>query len=86
MLWRRAAHEAGAQVTTWWRARSALATPHGVAASMFALRLADARSRVMAQTGHADVFIATAAVADWRPAQVAKEKIKKRARRQHAKL
>jgi phosphopantothenoylcysteine decarboxylase/phosphopantothenate--cysteine ligase len=32
---------------------------------------------VLAQAGQADVFIAKAAVADWRPAQVAGEKIKK---------
>jgi len=32
---------------------------------------------VMAQVDSADVFIATAAVADWRPAQAAGEKIKK---------
>jgi len=70
-----AAHQAGAQVTL-VAGPVALATPHGV-------RRIDVRSAlemhaaVLAQTGHADVFIATAAVADWRPAQVAKEKIKK---------
>ena len=35
------------------------------------------QAAVLAQAGQADVFIATAAVADWRPAQVAVEKIKK---------
>ena len=70
-----AAHQAGAQVTL-VAGPVALATPHGV-------RRIDVRSAlemhaaVLAQTGHADVFIATAAVADWRPAQVATEKIKK---------
>jgi phosphopantothenoylcysteine decarboxylase/phosphopantothenate--cysteine ligase len=70
-----AAHQAGAKVTL-VAGPVALATPHGV-------RRIDVRSAlemhaaVLAQTGHADVFIATAAVADWRPAQVAKEKIKK---------
>jgi phosphopantothenoylcysteine decarboxylase/phosphopantothenate--cysteine ligase len=70
-----AAQQAGAQVTL-VAGPVALATPHGV-------RRIDVRSAlemhaaVLAQTGHADVFIATAAVADWRPAQVATEKIKK---------
>ena len=70
-----AAHQAGAKVTL-VAGPVALATPHGV-------RRIDVRSAlemhaaVLAQTGHADVFIATAAVADWRPAQVATEKIKK---------
>ena len=70
-----AAQQAGAQVTL-VAGPVALATPHGV-------RRIDVRSAlemhaaVLAQTGHADVFIATAALADWRPAQVATEKIKK---------
>jgi phosphopantothenoylcysteine decarboxylase/phosphopantothenate--cysteine ligase len=70
-----AAQQAGAQVTL-VAGPVALATPHGV-------RRIDVRSAlemhaaVLAQTGHADVFIATAAVADWRPAHVATEKIKK---------
>ena len=70
-----AAHEAGAQVTL-VAGPVALATPHGV-------RRIDVRSAiemhaaVLAQAGQADVFIAAAAVADWRPAQVATEKIKK---------
>ena len=71
----RAAHEAGAQVTL-VAGPVALPTPHGV-------RRIDVRSAiemhaaVLAQAAHADVFIATAAVADWRPAQVAADKIKK---------
>ena len=70
-----AAQQAGAQVTL-VAGPVALATPHGV-------RRIDVRSAiemhaaVLAQAGQADVFIATAAVADWRPAQVATEKIKK---------
>ena len=70
-----AAQQAGAQVTL-VAGPVALATPHGV-------RRIDVRSAiemhaaVLAQAGQVDVFIATAAVADWRPAQVATEKIKK---------
>jgi phosphopantothenoylcysteine decarboxylase/phosphopantothenate--cysteine ligase len=37
----------------------------------------DMHAAVMAQLPQADVFIATAAVADWRPAQAATQKIKK---------
>ena len=71
----RAAHEAGAEVQV-VAGPVSLNTPYGV-------RRNDVRSAlqmhaaVMAQVEHADVFIATAAVADWRPAQVAGEKIKK---------
>ena len=71
----RAAHEAGAEVQV-VAGPVSLSTPYGV-------RRNDVRSAlqmhaaVMAQVEHADVFIATAAVADWRPAQVAGEKIKK---------
>ena len=71
----RAAHEAGAEV-------------HGVAGPVslttpFGVERTDVRSAlqmhaaVMAHVERADVFIATAAVADWRPAEVAGEKIKK---------
>ena len=71
----RAAHEAGAQVTL-VAGPVALATPLGV--RRFDVRSAlDMHAAVLAQAGLADVFIATAAVADWRPAQVATEKIKK---------
>ena len=70
-----AAHQAGAQVTL-VAGPVALATPHGVRRIDVRSAL-DMHAAVLAQTGHADVFIATAAVADWRPAQVAKEKIKK---------
>jgi phosphopantothenoylcysteine decarboxylase/phosphopantothenate--cysteine ligase len=70
-----AAHEAGAQVTL-VAGPVALATPHGVRRIDVRSAL-DMQAAVMAQAGQADVFIATAAVADWRPAQVATEKIKK---------
>ena len=70
-----AAHEAGAQVTL-VAGPVALATPHGVRRIDVRSAL-DMQAAVLAQAGQADVFIATAAVADWRPAQVATEKIKK---------
>ena len=71
----RAAHEAGARVTL-IAGPVALATPRGVdrvnvrsAQEMYAATLA--------QVGAATVFIATAAVADWRPVNPAEHKIKK---------
>ena len=71
----RAAHEAGARVTL-IAGTVALATPRGVdrvnvrsAQEMYAATLA--------QVGAATVFIATAAVADWRPVNPAEHKIKK---------
>jgi len=70
-----AAHQAGAQVTL-VAGPVALATPHGVRRINVRSAL-DMHAAVLAQAGQADVFIATAAVADWRPAQVAVEKIKK---------
>lgn len=70
-----AAQQAGAQVTL-VAGPVALATPHGVRRIDVRSAL-DMQTAVMAQAGQADVFIATAAVADWRPAQVATEKIKK---------
>ncbi|MFZ3220207.1 MAG: bifunctional phosphopantothenoylcysteine decarboxylase/phosphopantothenate--cysteine ligase CoaBC [Rhodoferax sp.] len=71
----RAAHEAGAQVTL-VAGPVSLPTPRGV-------RRVDVKSASdmlaacvdVAQT--ASIFIATAAVADWRPAQLADQKIKK---------
>ncbi|MBN8743382.1 MAG: bifunctional phosphopantothenoylcysteine decarboxylase/phosphopantothenate--cysteine ligase CoaBC [Thiomonas arsenitoxydans] len=72
----RAAREAGARVVL-VSGPTALPAPHGVqrvdvtsAQEMF--------DAVMAQVGAAQVFIATAAVADWRPAQVQAQKQKKR--------
>ncbi len=71
----RAAREAGAQVVL-VAGPVSLPTPRGV-------RRVDVRSAlqmqaaVQAQVSQADVFVATAAVADWRPAQASDEKIKK---------
>ncbi len=71
----RAAHEAGAEVTL-VAGPVHLATPRGV-------RRIDVKSAqnmhqaVMAQAPIATIFIATAAVADWRPASAAEQKIKK---------
>ena len=71
----RAAREAGAQVTL-VAGPVALPTPRGVT------RL-DVRSgrqmhaATLAEAQHADMFVATAAVADWRPAEAAAQKIKK---------
>lgn len=71
----RAAQEAGAQVTL-VSGPVALTTPEGVTR-------VDVRSAqqmhdlVLRHAEHADIFIATAAVADYRPKQTATEKIKK---------
>lgn len=71
----RAAREAGAEVTL-VAGPVHLATPRGV-------RRLDVRSAremqqaVDAQAASATVFVATAAVADWRPANAAEQKIKK---------
>jgi phosphopantothenoylcysteine decarboxylase/phosphopantothenate--cysteine ligase len=71
----RAAHEAGAEVTL-VAGPVSLPTPRGVTRVdvMSADQMAQA---VMAHVDQASVFIATAAVADWRPAAPATEKIKK---------
>ena len=71
----RAAHEAGAQVLL-VAGPVSLATPYGVSRTDVRSAL-DMHDAVLAQAGTADIFIATAAVADWRVAQVAGEKIKK---------
>ena len=70
-----AAHQAGAIVTL-VAGPVALATPYGVKRMdvRSALEMHDAVKSKLEQT---DVFIATAAVADWRPAHAALEKIKK---------
>ena len=71
----RAAREAGALVTL-VAGPVSLPTPRGV--SRMDVRSArDMLSAVESQVGEAEVFIATAAVADWRPAKSANEKIKK---------
>ena len=71
----RAAREAGADVTL-VAGPVALATPRGVARIdvKSARQMLDA---TQAHAGAADVFVATAAVADWRPATESGEKIKK---------
>ncbi len=71
----RAAHEAGAQVRL-VAGPVALPTPHGVQRTDVRSAL-DMQAAVQSLVTQADVFIATAAVADWRPAQIATEKIKK---------
>jgi phosphopantothenoylcysteine decarboxylase/phosphopantothenate--cysteine ligase len=71
----RAAHEAGASVQL-VAGPVNLSTPYGVARTDVRSAL-DMHAAVMAQADRADIFIATAAVADWRPAQAAAEKIKK---------
>jgi len=70
-----AAWEAGAQVTL-IAGPVTLPTPRGVRRLdvTIALQMRDAAE---AEALQADVFIATAAVADWRPAQAADQKIKK---------
>ena len=73
----RAAHEAGAQVHV-VAGPVSLSTPYGVQRTDVRSAL-QMHAAVVAQAEQADVFIATAAVADWRPAQVAGEKIKKSA-------
>ena len=70
-----AAHEAGAEVHV-VAGPVSLPTPFGVERTDVRSAL-QMHAAVMAQVERADVFIATAAVADWRPAQVAGEKIKK---------
>src|SRR3954467_2311367 len=71
----RAAREAGAEVTL-IAGPVSLATPRGVTR----IDVKSARDMLAAtepEAERADVFIATAAVADWRPATVSEQKIKK---------
>lgn len=71
----RAAREAGADVLL-VAGPTALPTPRGVVRTdvRSAQQMHDA---VMAQLRDVDVFVAVAAVADWRPAEVAQQKLKK---------
>ncbi|MGE0330989.1 MAG: bifunctional phosphopantothenoylcysteine decarboxylase/phosphopantothenate--cysteine ligase CoaBC [Ramlibacter sp.] len=71
----RAAHEAGAQVTV-VAGPVHLPTPRGVQRIdvKSALQMLEATTR---EAASADVFVATAAVADWRPASHSEHKIKK---------
>ncbi len=71
----RAAREAGAEVTL-LAGPVSLPTPRGVV--RFDVRSArDMHDAVQARMAQADVFIATAAVADWRVEQASEQKIKK---------
>ncbi|MCG2593888.1 bifunctional phosphopantothenoylcysteine decarboxylase/phosphopantothenate--cysteine ligase CoaBC [Ramlibacter sp. XY19] len=71
----RAAHEAGAEVTL-IAGPVSLATPRGVL-RVDVKSARDMLAATLAEVPAADVFIATAAVADWRPATSADQKIKK---------
>lgn len=71
----RAAHEAGAQVTL-VAGPVGLPTPRGVQRIDVKSAL-DMQAAVQATAPRADVFIAAAAVADWRPSSAADQKIKK---------
>ncbi len=71
----RAARHAGAGVTL-IAGPVALATPRGVARTNVRSAL-EMHSAVMANIDAARIFIATAAVADWRPANAAGQKLKK---------
>ena len=74
----RAAHEAGAEVTV-IAGPVHLPTPRGV--TRVDVRSAqDMHDAVLSQVKEASVFVATAAVADWRVAHVADQKIKKTAK------
>lgn len=70
-----AAYQAGAKVTL-VAGPVALATPHGVHRINVRSAL-EMHAAVLSHMDQADVFMATAAVADWRPAHRANEKIKK---------
>ncbi len=71
----RAAHEAGAQVTL-VAGPVGLPTPRGVQ-RVDVMSAVHMQRAVQAGADAADVFIAAAAVADWRPASAADQKIKK---------
>ena len=71
----RAAHEAGALVTL-VSGPVSLATPRGVA-RVDVQSARDMREAVMSRVQGCDVFIAVAAVADYRPAEVSQQKIKR---------
>jgi phosphopantothenoylcysteine decarboxylase/phosphopantothenate--cysteine ligase len=71
----RAAREAGAEVTL-VAGPVHLPTPRGVT-RIDAISAQQMHDAVLARAAHCDVFVATAAVADWRPARLASQKIKK---------
>lgn len=70
-----AAWEAGATVTV-VAGPVALETPHGVQ-RVDVVSARDMQQAARAAVEDADIFIASAAVADWRPAEVASQKLKK---------
>ena len=71
----RAAHAAGAEVTL-VSGPTALPAPYGI--KMVSVMTArDMHDAVMAHVAHQDIFIAVAAVADWRVSEVSQQKIKK---------
>ena len=74
----RAAHEAGAEVTV-IAGPVHLPTPRGVT-RVDARSAQDMHGAVMSRVKEASVFVATAAVADWRVAHVAEQKIKNTAK------
>lgn len=76
----RAAREAGAEVTL-VAGPVHLPTPQGVE-RVDVQTAQDMLARVLAAAPHHDVFIATAAVADWRPAALSEHKIKKNGSKQ----
>jgi phosphopantothenoylcysteine decarboxylase/phosphopantothenate--cysteine ligase len=71
----RAAHEAGAEVTL-VAGPVHLPTPRGVR-RIDVLSALDMLAATEREAAHASVFVATAAVADWRPASHSEQKIKK---------
>jgi phosphopantothenoylcysteine decarboxylase/phosphopantothenate--cysteine ligase len=73
-----AAAQAGAEVTL-IAGPVALPTPAGVARRVDVRSALQMRDAVMQAVENADIFIATAAVADWRVAEYSPRKIKKRA-------
>ena len=72
-----AAVQAGAEVTL-VAGPVSMATPAGVARRIDVRSAAQMRDAVVAATAHADIYIAAAAVGDYRPAEVADHKLKKR--------
>ncbi len=71
----RAAHAAGAEVTL-VSGPTALPAPYGIK-MVSVITARDMYDAVMAHVAHQDIFIAVAAVADWRVSEVSQQKIKK---------
>jgi phosphopantothenoylcysteine decarboxylase/phosphopantothenate--cysteine ligase len=71
----RAAHAAGAEVTL-VSGPTALPAPFGIK-MVSVITARDMHDAVMAHIAHQDIFIAVAAVADWRVSEVSQQKIKK---------